>query len=71
MLLYWTFGYLPGVNGFYGSVNTLTAVNPPLITATGENIQVAQELTDLLFLSGVVTVVLGLVVSRLSTRPGS
>jgi hypothetical protein len=67
-LLYWTAGHLVGMPAFYAAVGTLTAVRPPQwTTATGNNLQVAQELVDLLFLSGVVTIVLGLVVSRMAS----
>jgi hypothetical protein len=69
-LLYWTVGHLIGLPAFYAAVGTLTAVHPPdWVTTTGNMLQVVQELLDLVFLSGVVTIVLGIVVSRLSARP--
>ena len=59
-LLYWTVARIIGLPAFYAAVGTLTTVNPPTPTTTTANLLlVSQELIDLVFLGGVVTVALG------------
>lgn len=64
-LLYWTVARIIGLSAFYAAVGTLTAVNPPTpTTTTAHLLLVSQELVDLAFLGGVVTVALGRAFSR-------
>lgn len=64
-LLYWTVARIIGLPAFYAAVGTLTTVNPPTpTTTTAHLLLVSQELVDLVFLGGVVTVALGRAFSR-------
>jgi hypothetical protein len=59
-LLYWTAARIIGLPAFYAAVGTLATVNPPSPKTTTANLLlVSQELIDLVFLGGVVTVALG------------
>jgi hypothetical protein len=64
-LLYWTVARINGLSAFYAAVGTLTTVNPPTPKTTTVNLLlVSQELIDLVFLAGVVTVALGRAFNR-------
>jgi hypothetical protein len=64
-LLYWTVARINGLPAFYAAVGTLTTVNPPTPKTTTANLLlVSQELIDLVFLGGVVTVALGRAFNR-------
>jgi hypothetical protein len=64
-LLYWTVARIIGLPAFYAAVGTLATVNPPTPETTTANLLlVSQELIDLVFLGGVVTVALGRAFNR-------